>query len=305
MAWIPGGRFLMGSDRHYPEEAPRRPVTVDGFWIDRTSVTNRAFAAFVAATGHVTLAERAPDAAAFPGLPPETLRAGSAVFATPPAGTRRTDPLAWWAFVEGADWRHPRGPESSLEGLENHPVVHVAFEDAEAFARWAGKALPSEAEWERAARGGLEDADFVWGDSLFPDGRHMANTWQGDFPHHDTGADGFSWTSPAGAFPANGYGLFDMAGNVWQWTADVYRERRPSGCCGTRHAGDGGTPGQDPATGPATAPRVIKGGSFLCAPSYCRRYRPAARLPQPVDTTTCHLGFRCVVREDRRRAGMA
>ena len=287
MAWIPGGSFLMGSDRHYPEEAPRRATTVEGFWIDRDSISNRAFATFVAATGHVTLAERTPAPEAFPDVPPAMLQAGSAVFRTPPAGTRRTDPLAWWAFVPGADWRHPRGPESSLAGMEDHPVVHVAFEDALAYARWAGKALPREAEWERAARGGLEDADFAWGETFTPGGRHMANTWQGDFPHHNACEDGHAWTSPAGAFPANGYGLHDMAGNVWQWTDDDYSEGRTGGCCGSR--------------GEEAVPRkVIKGGSFLCAPNYCRRYRPAARLPQPVDSPTCHLGFRCVLRPERQ-----
>lgn len=283
MAWIPGGSFLMGSDRHYPEEAPQRLASVEGFWIDRTSVSNRAFAAFVAATGHVTLAERAADPTDFPGVPPEALAPASAVFRTPTAGTRRTDPMAWWALVPGADWHHPRGHGSSIEGLDDHPVVHVAYEDARAYAAWAGKDLPGEAEWERAARGGLEDADFVWGETFAPDGRAMANTWQGDFPHHNTCKDGYAWTSPAGAFPANGYGLFDMAGNVWQWTADDYDTGRVAGCCGGPDAD-------------SVSRKVIKGGSFLCAPNYCRRYRPAARLPQPVDSPTCHLGFRCVLR---------
>jgi len=301
MAWIPGGRFLMGSDRHYPEEAPQRAVEVSGFRIDRSHVTNAAFAAFVAATGHVTLAERPPDPADWPGAPPEALRPASLVFRPPARPVRLTEPHAWWALVPGADWRHPQGPESSIAGLDDHPVVHVAWEDAEAYARWAGKDLPTEAEWELAARGGLDGADHVWGDTFLPDGRHMANTWQGEFPRENTCADGYAWTSPAGAYPANGFGLFDMAGNAWQWTRDWWRERPAASCCVAADPQGGSRDGSlDPAMAGLAVPRkVVKGGSFLCAPAYCRRYRPAARLPQAIDTSACHIGFRCVLRPPR------
>ncbi len=220
MIRVPGGRFRMGSDVHYPEEAPAHEVEVSGFWIDRTPVTNRQFAAFVSATGHVTLAGHRPDPADYPGALPEMLGAASLVF-TPPAGPVRLDDWSqWWARVAGADWRHPTGPASSIEGLDNHPVVHVAAADAEAYAAWAGKALPTEAEWEYSGWGGLEGAEFAWGDELEPGGRHMANVFQGEFPHRNSAADGFVRTSPVGAFPANGFGLSDMIGNVWEWTAD-------------------------------------------------------------------------------------
>jgi formylglycine-generating enzyme required for sulfatase activity len=210
------------------------------------------------------------------------------------------NPYNWWTYVAGADWRHPRGPGSSIEELAGHPVVHVAFEDAEAYARWAKQDLPTEAEWECAARGGLDDAEFSWGDHYMPDGRPMANTWQGEFPWQNLVEDGYEWTAPVGSFPANGYGLFDMAGNVWEWTTDWYRDHgkitRP--CC-TVDNPRGGERDQscDPRTPAIKIPRkVMKGGSYLCAPNYCRRYRPAARMAQMVDTSTCHLGFRCIVR---------
>ena len=226
----------------------------------------------------------------------------SIVFRQPFRAVDLRNPFEWWAYVPGACWRHPRGPGSSIEGMEDHPVVHVAYRDAEAYARWAGKQLPTEAEWERAARGGLEGAEYVWGDELTPDGRLMANTWQGEFPLHNRVSDGFAWTAPAGSFPANGYGLHDMAGNVWQWTSDWYedRHRAGSGCCGTVRNPRGGVKEKsyDRCAPASFIPRkVMKGGSFLCAPNYCRRYRPAARMGQPVDTSTCHLGFRCIVRE--------
>lgn len=298
MVWIPGGEFLMGSDRHYPEEAPAHRVSVGGFWMDRTPVTNRAFGRFVDATDHVTLAERPADGATYPGAPPEALEPASAVFVSPPAGADLRNPYSWWAYVRGACWRHPSGPGSSIDGLDDHPVVHVAYEDAVAYARWAGKRLPTEAEWEFAARGGLDGAEFVWGDRLTPGGRHMANTWQGEFPWRNLCEDGFDRTSPVETFPANAYGLFDMAGNVWEWTCDWYDVHSTAvrRCCGVSDPeGARRENSRDPMV-PGSQPRkVIKGGSFLCAPGYCQRYRPAARLGQTIDTSTCHVGFRCVV----------
>jgi formylglycine-generating enzyme required for sulfatase activity len=300
MIWIPGGTFLMGSDRNYPEEAPAHRVSVDGFWIDRTCVTNREFARFVEATGHVTLAERPADPADYPDAAPELLVPASAVVQMPDRPVNMLLPYSWWAYVPGADWRHPRGPGSSIDDLPDHPVVHVAFEDVAAYAAWAGKDLPTEAEWEFAARGGLDGAEFAWGDELVPGGVHMANTWQGEFPRVNTMEDGYLWTSPVGAFPANGYGLFDMIGNVWEWTADWYQDHarieRP--CCVARNPRGGPEETSGGSAGPnrQTPRKVLKGGSHLCAPNYCQRYRPAARLAHPVDTTTCHVGFRCVLR---------
>jgi sulfatase modifying factor 1 len=300
MAFVPGGAFLMGSDRHYPEEAPAHRVLVGAFWIDRRAVTNRDFRRFVEATGHVTLPERPANAADYPGAKPELLAPSSVVFKKAPRGTGLNDHFNWWAYVPGADWRHPRGPSSSIKGLEDHPVVHVGFEDAEAYARWAGKELPTEAEWEFAARGGLEGAEYPWGEEFRPGGRHMANTWQGEFPWQNLYEDGYDWTAPVGSFPASGYGLFDMAGNVWEWTTDWYQEHSTieRSCC-TMGDPRGGKreKSHDPQQPMLRIPRrVMKGGSFLCAPNYCRRYRPAARMAQPVDTATCHLGFRCIVR---------
>jgi formylglycine-generating enzyme required for sulfatase activity len=303
MVQLAGGTFRMGSDRHYPEEAPAHDVTVGPFWIDRHPVTNRQFAGFVAATGHVTFAEIPPDPKDYPGALPHMIYAGSLVF-TPPAGpVDLRDWSRWWRFLKGADWRHPYGPDSGIDGLDDHPVVHVAYADAEVYARWAGKELPTEAEWEFAARGGLDGAEFAWGDKFTPGGRHMANTWQGDFPHRNLELDGFARTSPAGAFPANGYGLHDMIGNVWEWTADWYSPRHPAdaakACCIPENP-RGGAEAQsyDPCQPQSRIPRkVLKGGSHLCAPNYCRRYRPAARHAEPVDTSTSHVGFRCVIRE--------
>ena len=304
MRAVEGGTFKMGSDRHYPEEAPAAPVRVDGFEIDVHPVTNRAFAAFVEDTGYVTFAEKAPDAAAYPGALPEMLQAGSLVFTMPDGPVSRDNWASWWAFSFGADWRHPRGPDSSLTGLDDHPVVHIAHEDAAAYAAWAGKALPSEAEWEFAARGGLDGQDYAWGEELTPGGKHMANSWQGDFPHHNSQEDGWLYTSPVGSFPANGFGLFDMIGNVWEWTDDWYAERgtfaKPvaKACCVPVNPRGGTVDGShDPSTPDLLIPRkVLKGGSHLCAPNYCQRYRPAARYPQPIDTSTSHVGFRCVRR---------
>jgi formylglycine-generating enzyme required for sulfatase activity len=301
MVWIEGGRFRMGSDRHYPEEAPVRWVEVDGFWIDATPVTNRDFARFVRSTGWVTIAERAPDPADYPGALPELLAPGSLVF-QPTGGPVPLDDLrAWWAYTLGADWRHPFGPGSSLTGLWDHPVVHVAWDDVTAYARWAGKAPPTEAEWEFAARGGLDGADYAWGEELCPGGRIMANTWQGRFPFETLKRGGAFRTSRVAAFPPNGFGLYDMIGNVWEWTQDWWSSAgaaAASPCCALRNPRGGSEDASgDPACPGGHIPRkVLKGGSHLCAPSYCRRYRPAARHAQPIDTSTSHIGFRCVVR---------
>lgn len=306
MAWIPGGSFTMGSDHHYPEEAPAHRVTLDGFWIDRAPVTNAQFRRFVKATGHITLAEQPADPAAYPEALPELLVPASIVFVPPPGPLGPGDHYRWWQYVPGADWRHPEGPGSSIKGRDPHPVVHVAYADALAYAAWAGKSLPSEAEWERAARGGLDGAEFAWGDTLHPGGVPMANTFQGDFPHHNSRRDGFERTSPVGSFAPNGYGLVDMIGNVWEWTEDWYADRgalvrehkEAGGCCTiVNPRGAAREASVDPNSQHGTIPRkVVKGGSFLCAPSYCRRYRPAARMAQGIDTSTCHMGFRCIVR---------
>jgi formylglycine-generating enzyme len=300
MSWISGGTFLMGSNDHYPEEAPTHRVSVSGFRIDRCAVTNAEFQRFVDATGHVTLAERPANQDDYPGAKPELLVPSSVMFAKAPHRVDLADHYNWWVYTAGADWRHPRGPQSSLEGLWNHPVVHVTYEDAEAYATWAGKELPTEAEWEFAARGGLDGAEYAWGDEFTPDGRHLANTWQGEFPWQNLLDDGHAWTAPVGSYPANGYGLYDMAGNVWEWTTDWYQDHGKirKACC-TLDNPRGGEPAAsiDPRPPDIRIPRkVMKGGSYLCAPNYCRRYRPAARMAQAVDTSTCHLGFRCVVR---------
>ena len=293
MVLIAGGTFRMGADRHYPEEAPEHRVIVDEFWIDRTPVTNAEFRSFVNATGYVTFAEIKPDANDYPGALPHMLRAGSLVFAPPKQPVDLRDWSQWWAFKFGANWRHPYGPRSSISGLDNHPVVHVAYRDAEAYAKWVGKALPTEAEWEFAARGGLDGAEFAWGDEFAPKGRQMANTWQGEFPYENTLLDGYEGTSPVRSFPPNGYGLHDMTGNVWEWTTDWYSTGADttSPCCG----GDLRAASVDPNDASAIPRKVMKGGSHLCAPNYCRRYRPAARMAQAIDTSTNHLGFRCLV----------
>jgi len=300
--WIPGGEFMMGSDRHYGEEAPARRVSVTGFSIDRYPVTNDGFARFVAATGYVTVAERPLDPADFPGAPRENLVAGSMVF-TPTSGPVDLRHLSlWWTWTPGASWRHPLGHGSDLTGCSHHPVVHVAAEDAEAYAAWAGVALPTEAEWELAARGGIEGADYTWGNEPERFGPPLANHWRGDFPHR--WEPGFGTTTAVGSFPPNGFGLFDMAGNVWEWTADWYSEDRfgdVASCCMPRDPRGGSADGSLDQRQPQfrTPRRVVKGGSFLCADSYCLRYRPAARRPQMIDTGMSHIGFRCV---DRRRA---
>jgi formylglycine-generating enzyme required for sulfatase activity len=301
MHWIPEGTFLMGSNDHYPEEREAHQVHVSGFWMDHGPVTNAQFAAFVQATGHVTFAEIPPVADDYPGALPEMLQAGSMVFIRPGHRVDLRDCHHWWTFRFGADWRHPEGPDSSLEGREDHPVVHVTAADAEAYARWAGKALPTEAEWERAARGGLEGAAYAWGDEFLPSNRHMANTWQGEFPWQNLATDGYERTSPVDAFPENGYGLVDMIGNVWEWTADWFvphgAVHRGKACCVPSNPRGGTLDQSYDAHAPIKiARRVLKGGSHLCAPNYCRRYRPAARFAHPIDTSTCHVGFRCIVR---------
>ncbi len=304
MVWLPGGTFRMGSDRHYPEEAPVHRVTVDGFWMDRTPVTNLQFRKFIDATGYVTVAEIPPDPKDYPGALPHMLKPGSLVFSPPRHPVDLRNWAQWWSFTFGANWRRPYGKGSWIGGLDDHPVVHVAYRDAEAYAQWAGKVLPSEAEWEFAAQGGLEDAEFAWGPKFTLEGRHMANTWQGAFPHQNLCADGYERTSPVTAFPPNGYGLYDMIGNVWEWTTDWYSPRHtddaPKACCVPENPrGAREDQSYDPRQPAIKIPRkVLKGGSHLCAPNYCRRYRPAARHPEPVDTSTSHVGFRCVIKGD-------
>ncbi|WP_245001971.1 formylglycine-generating enzyme family protein [Cupriavidus pinatubonensis] len=305
MVRLPGGSFLMGSDRHYPDEGPSHRVKVSPFRIARTAVTNAQFARFVTQTGYVTVAERPLDPAMYPGALPELLVPGALVFTRPPQRVDVRNIGNWWSYVPGANWRHPLGPGSSVAGLDDHPVVQVAYEDAEAYAAWAGLALPTEAEWEFAARGGLDGAEFVWGDELTPGGQHMANTWQGEFPWQNLCTDGYERTAPVAAYQPNGYGLYQMAGNVWEWTADWYRSRHAGAragnpCCIPQNPrGADMRESYDSREPESRIPRkVLKGGSYLCAPNYCQRYRPAARYPQPVDTATCHVGFRCVKRED-------
>ena len=298
MAWIPGATFTMGSDHHYPEEAPAHAVTVGGFWIDPCPVTNREFDTFVRKTGYVTVAERPPDPADYPGARREMLVPFSAVFVAPGRRVSLADPHNWWTAVPGASWRQPQGPGSSIRRKPDHPVVHVTWADAVAYASWAGKDIPTEAEWELAARGGLDGAEYAWGDELTSGGHWLANTWQGEFPVHNTAADGYRGTSPVGVYPANGYGLYDMIGNVWEWTSDWYAGHTITapGCC-TVPEPDGGALRSADRRDSARIPRkVIKGGSHLCAPNYCRRYRPAARMAQPIDTSTSHVGLRLILR---------
>jgi formylglycine-generating enzyme required for sulfatase activity len=302
MAWIPGGTFRMGSEQHYPEEAPVHRATVDGFWMDRTPVTNAQFREFVRTTGHQTFAETPPDPMDYPGALPEMLKAGSLVFTPPNYPVDLHDWSQWWQFTFGAYWRRPAGKGSSILRLDNHPVVHIAYADALAYAQWAGKDLPTEAEWEFAARSGLDGAEFAWGDEFTPAGQHRANTWQGNFPYENLVSDGYERTSPVEAFPPNVYGLHDMIGNVWEWTKDWYKPRHgadaPKACCIPHNPRGGREQDSYDACQPSIRiPRkVLKGGSHLCAPNYCRRYRPAARHAHPVDTSTSHVGFRCVVR---------
>jgi formylglycine-generating enzyme len=300
MIHLPGGVFAMGSDAFYPEEAPVRRVSVDPFWIDETPVTNAEFSRFVAQTGHVTAAELAPDPRQYPGMLSGLAFPGSLVF-EPTSWPVDLASLCWWNFKLGASWHAPLGPGSAIEGIEDHPVVHITHADAAAYAGWAGKRLPTETEFEFAARGGLEGAEYAWGDELAPGGAMLANYWQGRFPHANSLADGWLRTSPVRCFPANGYGLFDMIGNVWEWTDDWFSqpkiERKRTGSCCIPANPRGGTRGGSIAKQePIRLPRkVLKGGSHLCAEDYCQRYRPAARYAQPIDTSAGHVGFRCVV----------
>ena len=303
MVSIEGGEFTMGSTDFYPEERPVRRVRVDPFAIDRYPVTNADFAGFAGATGYLTVAERPIDPSEYPGAIAELCVPASLVFQPTAGAVDLRDLHQWWAWTPGASWKHPLGPDSTLDGLADHPVVHVALEDVQEYATWAGKALPSEAEWEFAARGGLHGAAYTWGDEMTPGGSQMANTWQGEFPWQNLLLDGYERTSPVvGTFPANGYGLYDMAGNVWEWTSDWYslglNAEPVKPCCA---AAPPRVPGIEESYDPRVAARVprkvVKGGSHLCAPSYCLRFRPAARSPQMVDSPMSHLGFRCVRRE--------
>jgi formylglycine-generating enzyme required for sulfatase activity len=288
MIRIPGGTFRMGSEDFYPEEAPVREVPVDEFWIDEHAVTAAQFRRFVRETGYVTVAERALDPADYPNADPELLVPGSLVFRGTPGPVPLDDVTVWWEYVPDASWRRPGGPGTTINGRDHHPVVQVAYEDAEAYAAWAAKELPTEVEWEYAARGGLEGAAFAWGDEHVPGGQPQANTWQGEFPWQNLKLDGFAGTAPVGSFPPNGYGLYDMCGNTWEWTSDWFRGEAAADappCCAP------------PSLPGERFPRkVIKGGSYLCAPNYCLRYRPSARQGETTDTSTGHIGFRCVSR---------
>jgi formylglycine-generating enzyme required for sulfatase activity len=305
MVAIPGGEFLMGSADFYPEERPVHRVAVAGFWMDALPVTAAEFRRFVRETGYVTVAERPPDPAHYPDADPDLLVPGSLVFRVPDPPVDLNDFRAWWEYRPGAMWKRPAGKGSTINGRDRHPVVHVAYEDAEAYAAWVGKELPTEAEWELAARGGLEGAVFAWGDDHFPGGKPAANTWQGEFPWQNLKLDGYEGTSPVGSFPANGYGLYDITGNVWEWTCDWFTAAHPAdvekACCAPTNPRG---PAQPESYGPGeTIPRkVIKGGSHLCAPNYCLRYRPAARQGEAIDTSTSHIGFRCIVRGNSRSA---
>jgi formylglycine-generating enzyme required for sulfatase activity len=310
MVWIPGGEFSMGcadprgdlcgGNEPMDDARPIHRVAVNGFWMDRTEVTNAEFARFVAATGYVTIAEQVPRAEDYPGAKPEQLVAGSVVFSPPRTAVPLTDALQWWRYVPGADWRHPTGPASSIKDRDSEPVVHVAYADAEAYAKWAGKRLPTEAEWEFAARGGLAGKRYSWGDDLTLEGRWMANIWEGAFPHKNSEDDGYAGVAPTASYPANAYGLHDMAGNVWEWCSDWYR---PDAYARDLAAANGGVV-RDPR-GPAAAEsfdpqepgvpkRVQRGGSYLCTDQYCTRYMMGTRGKGAVDTGSNHVGFRCV-----------
>ena len=306
MVWIPGGQFSMGSadprelfcgGREAMDDArPIHRVAVDGFWMDATEVTNDQFAKFVEATGYVTVAERVPLAEEFPGVPTENLVAGSVVFTPPDQPVPLDSHFRWWSYVQGANWRHPFGPGSDLAGKGSQPVVHIAYEDAEAYAAWAGKRLPTEAEWEFAARGGRSGETYPWGEDLQPGGRWMANIFQGEFPHRDTGGDGFKGIAPVAQFPPNGYGLHDLAGNVWEWCSDWYRpdayaELARDGAVARNPTGPATS--FDPAE-PGRAKRVQRGGSFLCTDQYCTRYMVGTRGKGEIGTGSNHVGFRCV-----------
>lgn len=294
--WIPGGTFQMGSDHHYPEEAPASTAAIEGFWLAETPVTVGQFREFVEDTGYETVAERAPDPAMYPGADPSMLVPGSLVFARPEGPVPLDDPSVWWRWCPGASWLAPWGPGSDLGGKDDHPVTHVSWEDASAYAGWAGVRLPTEVEWERAARGGLDGAEFPWGDELSPGGHQAMNRWVGEFPwdwhpgpHQLDRPD----TVPVRSFDANGYGLFGVTGNVWELTSTWFT---PGGAVAADCCGSAGDPGKLEASrepGSGIPRKVMKGGSFLCAENYCSRYRPASRIPQTVESGTCHAGFRC------------
>ncbi|MBI3850952.1 MAG: formylglycine-generating enzyme family protein [Verrucomicrobia bacterium] len=291
MVWIPGGTFWMGSDEGQTDERPLHEVTVNGFWMDKTEVTNEQFEKFVRATGYVTVAERKPDPKDFPGVPSENLVPGSIVFTPPPGEVALDNHFAWWSYVPGANWRHPEGPDSTIQGREKFPVVHVSWDDAMAYAKWAGNRLPTEAEWEFAARGGLARQPYVWGKEQVPGGKWQANIWQGRFPNENTLADGFKGAAPVASFPPNGYGLYDVAGNVWEWCADWYLPDYYA------HSPKENPPGPDTSfdpNEPGVMKRVQRGGSYLCSDLYCIGYRPSARMKSTPDTGLSHTGFRCV-----------
>jgi formylglycine-generating enzyme required for sulfatase activity len=306
MVYLSGGTFSMGSENFYPEEAPVRKVEVGPFWMDETPVTNRQFSCFVEETGHVTVAEIAPDPEDYPGLLEGMDQPGSLVFRKTAGPVDMSQPANWWQFTVGANWRDPFGDGLSLDTLElwDHPVVHIAYADAEAYAKWAGKDLPSEAEFEFAAKGGLEGLDYAWGSELAPGGKMMANTWQGLFPFANQNLDGWERTSPVRAFPANPHGIYDLIGNTWEWTSDWWAEKpgaaskgRKACCVVSNPRGAKLKDSYDPSQPLIRIGRkVLKGGSHLCAPNYCQRYRPAARHPEMTDTSTSHIGFRCIRR---------
>ena len=290
MAWVPGGWFWMG-DEQFPDAKPVHLVYVDGFWMDATEVTNAQFARFVEATKYETVAELKPDPADFPGVPEDKLVAGSIVFSPPDGEVDLQAPLSWWQYIPGANWRHPEGPDSNLQGRENHPVVQIAWHDAAAYARWAGKRLPDEAEWEFAARGGLDRKPYCWGADLQIDGKWQSNIWQGKFPVENTSSDGYARTAPVGAYPANAFGLFDLSGNVWEWCADWYQPNYYSESPKKNPLGPGSS--FDPQE-PGIPKRVQRGGSYMCSDSYCVRYRPGGRGKGEPNSAASHIGFRCV-----------
>ncbi len=292
MVWIEGGQFTMGSSDFYPDEGPVKNVEVEGFWIDRYEVSNAQFARFVDETGYITVAEQQLNPADYPDIPPDQLIPGSVVFIMPTRFSEGGSLTDWWRFIPGTNWREPLGPGSSIEGKENYPVVHVAYDDALAYAEWAGRELPTEAQWEYAARGGLENKTFAWGDEFRPDDKWRANTWQGMFPAFNEGEDGHLATAPVGCYPANGYGLHDMTGNVWEWVDDWYFP-------GHQQADTSKLPhGYDPRQ-PHLPVKVIKGGSYLCAKNFCMRYRPSARHAQETTLGAAHIGFRTVRKQQK------